>query len=199
MAKVPMLCTSCERLSVSDSILGGDAPFVQFENVGFGPCPHCGGDCDVLDGSYGFIGETISFLGGPDRTASELKRLASILQEARGRGETVQNIAAEIKRDLPKLSSIVDILPKNRAELYAFIGHILAVISLLLDAAQKGSNSAVTINQVINNIYTEQAIQQRIAPSSTGTRDKEAKSPKLGRNDACHCGSGKKYKRCHGN
>lgn len=22
--------------------------------------------------------------------------------------------------------------------------------------------------------------------------------PKIGRNDPCHCGSGKKYKRCHG-
>jgi len=22
--------------------------------------------------------------------------------------------------------------------------------------------------------------------------------PKLGRNDPCHCGSGKKYKKCHG-
>ena len=152
-----------------------------------------------MDGSYSFIGETISFLGGPDRTASDLQRLASILQGARSRGETVQNIAAEIKRDLPKLSSIVDILPKNRTEFYAFIGLILTVISLLLDAAQKGSNSSVTVNQVINNIYTEQTIQQNIAPSSIGARDKEAKSSKLGRNDACHCGSGKKYKRCHGN
>ncbi|QOJ30933.1 MAG: SEC-C domain-containing protein [Gammaproteobacteria bacterium] len=24
------------------------------------------------------------------------------------------------------------------------------------------------------------------------------KTPKLGRNDPCHCGSGKKYKKCHG-
>jgi hypothetical protein len=23
-------------------------------------------------------------------------------------------------------------------------------------------------------------------------------APKLGRNDPCHCGSGKKYKKCHG-
>ncbi|CAG0944456.1 Protein translocase subunit SecA [Gammaproteobacteria bacterium] len=23
-------------------------------------------------------------------------------------------------------------------------------------------------------------------------------TPKLGRNDPCHCGSGKKYKKCHG-
>jgi len=23
-------------------------------------------------------------------------------------------------------------------------------------------------------------------------------APKLGRNDPCHCGSGKKFKRCHG-
>ena len=27
------------------------------------------------------------------------------------------------------------------------------------------------------------------------TRDE----PKLGRNDPCHCGSGKKFKQCHGN
>ena len=29
----------------------------------------------------------------------------------------------------------------------------------------------------------------------TITRDE----PKLGRNDPCHCGSGKKFKQCHGN
>jgi uncharacterized protein YecA (UPF0149 family) len=30
---------------------------------------------------------------------------------------------------------------------------------------------------------------------ATITRDE----PKLGRNDPCHCGSGKKFKQCHGN
>jgi len=32
------------------------------------------------------------------------------------------------------------------------------------------------------------------APVKTVRRDE----PKLGRNDPCYCGSGKKYKKCHG-
>ena len=40
---------------------------------------------------------------------------------------------------------------------------------------------------------------QRLAASPTGTGPtKQAKSEKIGRNDPCPCGSGKKYKRCHG-
>jgi hypothetical protein len=33
-----------------------------------------------------------------------------------------------------------------------------------------------------------------VAPEQPYVRDE----PKLGRNDPCHCGSGKKYKKCHG-
>jgi uncharacterized protein YecA (UPF0149 family) len=32
------------------------------------------------------------------------------------------------------------------------------------------------------------------APVTTVKRDE----PKIGRNDPCYCGSGKKYKKCHG-
>jgi preprotein translocase subunit SecA len=36
--------------------------------------------------------------------------------------------------------------------------------------------------------------KQRPQKQETVRRDK----PKIGRNDPCHCGSGKKYKKCHG-
>lgn len=39
-------------------------------------------------------------------------------------------------------------------------------------------------------VYTLHACNRRGAPLRTG--------PKPGRNDPCHCGSGKKYKKCHG-
>jgi preprotein translocase subunit SecA len=40
---------------------------------------------------------------------------------------------------------------------------------------------------------------QRVAANPTGGRaTKQAVSDKIGRNDPCPCGSGKKYKRCHG-
>jgi preprotein translocase subunit SecA len=40
---------------------------------------------------------------------------------------------------------------------------------------------------------------QRVEPNPTGGRSRQpATSDKVGRNDPCPCGSGKKYKRCHG-
>lgn len=198
MAKVPILCHSCERLSVTESILGGDAPFAMFETVGFGPCPHCGGDCEVLDGSYSFIEDTITFLRGPDRTVTELKRLAAILQNARSRGETFQSVAAEIKRELPKLASFMEILPRNRAEFYAFASLVIAAIGLLFDAGHSGDSRTITVNQVINAIHVEQTIGDNPREPTHSPHLQSVKTLKLGRNDVCHCGSGKKFKKCHG-
>jgi preprotein translocase subunit SecA len=39
---------------------------------------------------------------------------------------------------------------------------------------------------------------QRVAPLNARGPVKQATSDKVGRNDPCPCGSGKKYKRCHG-
>ena len=40
---------------------------------------------------------------------------------------------------------------------------------------------------------------QRVEPGPVGPAPaKQAVSDKIGRNDPCPCGSGKKYKRCHG-
>jgi uncharacterized protein YecA (UPF0149 family) len=49
-----------------------------------------------------------------------------------------------------------------------------------------------------------QAAPQRVVMSHGGAVESEGPSPvkregeKIGRNDPCPCGSGKKYKRCHG-
>jgi preprotein translocase subunit SecA len=40
--------------------------------------------------------------------------------------------------------------------------------------------------------------QVAAAGAAHGAKPKAAAGPKLGRNDLCYCGSGKKYKRCHG-
>jgi uncharacterized protein YecA (UPF0149 family) len=34
--------------------------------------------------------------------------------------------------------------------------------------------------------------------ATAGSRQQVRAGPKIGRNDPCYCGSGKKYKRCHG-
>jgi preprotein translocase subunit SecA len=39
---------------------------------------------------------------------------------------------------------------------------------------------------------------ERQAPPPANAKPFERQTPKLGRNDPCFCGSGKKYKQCHG-
>lgn len=48
------------------------------------------------------------------------------------------------------------------------------------------------MSEVLHELY--QLNQRRMAPPQTFRRN----APKVGRNDPCPCGSGRKYKRCHG-
>ena len=58
--------------------------------------------------------------------------------------------------------------------------------------AQK--NKEMRLQQAQPNLEIGKENTQNTNPE-TITRDE----PKLGRNDPCHCGSGKKFKQCHGN
>ena len=56
---------------------------------------------------------------------------------------------------------------------------------------------------VAREIERKQSRQQRDLQYQTGAAQAEAPKPvraaaKVGRNDPCPCGSGKKYKKCHG-
>lgn len=77
-------------------------------------------------------------------------------------------------------------LPKTRGELYAFIGILLTIVTILLSQAKKDTNTTIQANQVINHIM------QIPAPGVP----ERARGAKVGRNHPCVCGRGKKYKKC---
>jgi hypothetical protein len=181
----------------SSPIEASNATDITFTDVGVGPCPRCGGNGHIPDGTYNFIGNAIQFLSGPTRSKRDLERLVAILRTARQRGASVEDIRREVANQLPELQSISDLLPRTRSELYAFIAILLTILTLLLGELRKGQPPKVEINQVINQITTvveqpRQTAAQSQAPSSTAP-----KPAKVGRNDPCPCGSGKKYKKCH--
>jgi preprotein translocase subunit SecA len=70
------------------------------------------------------------------------------------------------------------------------------------DVAEKVFSVQVTRQQEVEQI--EQPRPQRVVMSHGGEREEAGSTPikregdKVGRNDPCPCGSGKKYKRCHG-
>jgi preprotein translocase subunit SecA len=61
------------------------------------------------------------------------------------------------------------------------------------------------VRQQIEQQKREQALQEQAAGDEEALKQQQSprqqkvvEQPKIGRNDPCPCGSGKKYKNCHG-
>jgi SEC-C motif-containing protein len=196
MVRVPAVCDSCGGFFPS-SIQLSNATGVNFTANRVGPCPRCGGNGHIPDGAYNFIGNAIELLSGPARSKSDLERLAAILRSAQQRGASAADIRKEVTSQIPELQSIADLLPRTRRELYPFIMVLLTILAILLSQLHRGQPPKVEIHQVINQITTVVEQPRKTAVQPHAPSSKGSKPAKVGSNDPCPCGSGKKYKKCH--
>ena len=65
-------------------------------------------------------------------------------------------------------------------------------------AALPGLASAVARRGPIQFQHGDEPVATQAGPAKATGSGSSADAPKLGRNDPCYCGSGKKFKRCHG-
>ncbi|MBI3880150.1 MAG: SEC-C domain-containing protein [Verrucomicrobia bacterium] len=195
MAKIPVVCQRCGEFFVAAHLIGGNAR-VTFTDVGMGPCPKCGGMGKVPDGSYEFIDNSIRLLSGPGITIGHLKKLAAIVLRAKQTNAVAETVRSDVKKDLPELSHLAEALPKTRAELYAFLSLLVALIALLLKAEKSEPKQSVTAEQVINSVVIQNSSGGTVNLNSGKSGKKSG--VKIGRNDSCPCGSGKKFKHCCG-
>jgi hypothetical protein len=151
----------------------------------------------IPDGTYSFIGNVIHLLRGPERSVHDLQRLAGILREARSRRDTFEQVGNQVRAKMPELGGLSDILPRTRSELYPFIAIILAIITLLIQ--RREPTASIDINTVMNLVTQAEGNSPTKPKPAADNVDTTPKALlKVGRNEPCPCGSGKKYKRCHG-
>lgn len=192
--EVPAFCDTCGAVFGS-GVFVNNATNITFVENRAGPCPVCGGMGHIPDGVFDFVGNTIEILSAPKRTFDELSRLAKILHEAREKKQTPEQVAKTIRKEAPELAHLADVLPKTRVELYSFLALIIAVITLLTQGGQSSNTTNITADLIINQVITE---TNKAAKPHEKVRPQVRQTPKVGRNDACPCGSGKKYKKCCG-
>jgi hypothetical protein len=190
MTKVPAFCDNCGAIFPSGFDLSGQN-ITLFGNKS-GPCPRCGSMGHIPDGVYNVINNTIEILSAPEWTIDELNRFAQILREAQRQAATQEEIDNRIKNEIPGLSGLAKLLPKNRSELYAFLTLILTVIQLRTTQPNNQPTFNITVNQVIQQVYLQAPTSEELTQHSL----KRIEKP--GMNDHCPCGSGKKYKKCCG-
>lgn len=124
MPSVPAFCDTCSTVFNSGFFVENSTN-ISFSGNRSGPCPKCGGMGHVPDGVFNFIGNTIEILSAPERTISELSRLAQIFRDAKANSETKEQVVSRIEKEIPALSKLAKLLPENRAELYGFLALVL--------------------------------------------------------------------------
>lgn len=201
MASLPAICDNCGTV-FSSGFAASSGGTLILEGNKSGPCPSCGGYGSVPDGTYRVVEEIIEILSAPQTTIDELMRLSLIIEKAEDQEVTVDEMKREAEDKVPALSRVFDLLPKNREEARSDIKFFLKLIMTAIPmvvASQQGP--MIQVDQVINetyqnetNYYHETNTNYNISIKNTP----HVKSRDIGRNDPCYCGSGIKYKKCHG-
>lgn len=198
MPTLPAICDQCGTLF---PFSGLDLPGTKISIKGSkaGPCPRCGSEGSIPDGLYSSISASLTLLQA--RTVDELERLQRLLQDAtKDKAATQPELSNKIKTEIPELQGLRDLLPRKRSELYTFIMMLMAALTLIINLMKSGQPVKVDIHDVINNFNYGQA--ESVKPPVRATPEPKPlpkiahAKKKLGRNDPCHCNSGKKYKKC---
>lgn len=148
MPELPAFCDKCGT-AFRSGFAFDNATNITLSGNKSGPCPKCGGTGHVPDGVFNFIGSTIEILSAPERTVNELTRLMQIIREAKEKQQTPETVATQIKTELPALSRLADLLPRNRGELYAFLAVIISAVQLLSDSPKPSQNITINVSQVV--------------------------------------------------
>jgi len=164
-----------------------------------GPCPRCGGMGSIPDGRYDATHDTIRIMATSTRSIESLRRLETVLRALDRPGVSGAAVAAAIQRQAPEFSALVPVVQRGGFDVKGWLGIILAAILVMyatwdrFDPANKGATP-----EQIREIYRQVIQQTQAAPTSSTMNRVPPVSPRPSRNSLCRCGSGKKFKRCHG-
>ena len=194
MPEMPAFCQNCGAIFSSGMVFDNCTNLKLSGNIV--QCPRCGGIGKVPDGVFDIVGDVINVLSATKNTINNLNKLNNILKNAKKLNYSHEEIKSKIEEDLPELSSLSDVLPKTRTELYAFVALILTTIGLAIAYLSSSSNNQISELKIKE--ITEQAIEKSLTKQNGITYQKNTlpKNKKTGRNKPCPCGSGKKFKKC---
>jgi rubredoxin len=162
------------------------------------PCPWCGMKKGrVLEGEYNFVKDTITLLSGPDSTKEDLERLRVFLRDSHRQGANIEEIRERADKEIPELSDLIRKLLANRPvqiDPIKYLSLICSIIAVVCSVKTAFFNSPEESepSKVIYECNTFNIIKN--PPSG----EVQYTVPKVGRNETCPCGSGRKYKKCHG-
>lgn len=201
MPGLPAICDTCSTVWDPHAFNIGGASNVYIEDVSVSPCPKCDGVGHIPDGIYSATTDTIKVVATSAKSAQSLATLLRILQQARDRHATAEELVKDLEQEkaanLKPVADLVRRLPK-RLDIKYWIAIAISVVALLEGHAT--DQKVDSIKAEVDQIYAQVLMQHPTAAPTPVPISTPQPSPfqKVGRNEPCPCGSGKKFKRCHG-
>ena len=162
-------------------------------------CPHCNAQADYSERDFVYtkaqavelasFGKIVQAFVDHVQSSDKPLKAASDLLEELAKAKTKNDV-----KDLQRSSNLNKIrkwLPDSPEKIAAYI----AIASVIVQLLTKEPNVKIEYNTVINQINQTVVVQR---PGNEAKTPVNRESPKVGRNESCPCGSGKKYKHCHG-
>lgn len=199
--QLPAVCDNCRQVWMPNAIGMGVGSSVAIENVSVAPCPYCGGEGHIPDGLYAAATEGIRAFATSPKSVESLALLRSLLEDAAKQEASGAQVADTIEKRAPQYSKLANLLRRfGPADVIALITLLVMLITWYqsnqdseaqLGAIHAQTEASQTQTEELQRIY-DAIVNQGQGP--TGSQS----AIKLGRNEPCWCGSGKKFKRCHG-
>lgn len=157
MTKIPTICLNPKCNTIFPSVFNLKALNASFKNVGMGPCPKCGGDGKIPDGSYSnFDDKIFAFLEDVNDIAL-FQKIAQAIQRDLKRNKSPISIKKKLTKQFPKHKSTWNLIPETKQDAYAAIQIILAIIMAVITIGTcSKENKEIIINQTYNNLYLEE-------------------------------------------
>ena len=86
----------------------------------------------------------------------------------------------------------------NESPLQAYTMEGYELFDMMLSRINKDVSIYLLKAEIMQNTERKEVVKNKITNDGKDHKKIQAKSKKIGRNDPCPCGSGKKYKQCHG-
>ena len=184
---------SCGAVFEVPNLIGGDGT-ATIEMVGttVGPCPACGSTGRIPDGVYEYANHAVNLLKGPELTVRALKQVKEILERARSKPSSKEEVLKEVESVSPEAAKALGSAPDSSNYLQ-WIGIVIALIALAIQAHTSYFKDDDVEKQFREYLLKEnESLKQKLEKPKTFKRNE----PKVPRNAPCPCGSGKKYKKC---
>jgi PHP family Zn ribbon phosphoesterase len=151
MIEVPSFCDNCGTIFPSGIVVSNCMNLTLSNNKS--RCPNCGGWGHAIDGVFNIINDSIEILSGPQITVERLDKLEKIFKSSERKKSSPEEIEDTIKKEVPELSKISDIMPKKRTEFYEFIKVMILILQFIISTSNNGGVTKAEPHQVINYFY----------------------------------------------